>query len=682
MLDVKKVVARHHPKLIDIDYESPLSVGNGRFAFTADVTGLQTFATDYEQQGTPLCTMSEWGWHSQLLDGNPSDYQLSDLEMTHYQFNGRDVIYPVDRTESNQDVYDWLRHNPHKFNLIKIGFIWRGKKIQPDEINQIDQTLDIYEGKLISSFNLFGEFIRVITIVGQEEDVLSVEVESNALKTNDLAIEIAFPYGSHHITGSDWDKKDKHVTELTSVDRQTIFKRQLDDMTYHVSLVSEQAIKVKETDIHHYHVSSDQATWRFSLRFSEQEQLPSNNFESYLNENKNYWKQFWQNGGLVDFSESTDRRANELERRVILSLYLLTIQCTGNQPAQETGLTCNSWYGKFHLEMHLWHTGALPLFNHSDLLERSFNWYETILPKAVENAVRNGYKGARWPKMVASEGVDCPSPIAPLLIWQQTHIIYMLELVFQATGNEAVLKRYWLLVEETAKFVVDFLVYDQEDGCYHMVAPIIPAQEEYDPRSVQNPTFELEYWRFSLKIASKWANRIGIDKADWMNVADQIAESMIDEGLYMAHAQALDTFEEFNKDHPSMVGAFGLIPNDRIDKKVMGATLKKAIDVWEYKTLWGWDFAMMAMTAARLDKPQWALDLLLMETDKNYYAVNGHNLQKGRRDLPTYLPGNGSLLFAVALLVKGISRSDKNQQLIELAEGWKVKAQNIHPFPY
>ena len=24
-------------------------------------------------------------------------------------------------------------------------------------------------------------------------------------------------------------------------------------------------------------------------------------------------------------------------------------------PPQETGLTCNSWYGKFHLEMHYWH---------------------------------------------------------------------------------------------------------------------------------------------------------------------------------------------------------------------------------------------------------------------------------------------------------------------------------------
>lgn len=44
---------------------------------------------------------------------------------------------------------------------------------------------------------------------------------------------------------------------------------------------------------------------------------------------------------------------------------------------------------------------------------------------------RNGYKGARWPKMIATEGVDCPSNIAPLLVWQQPHIIYMHEMAYR-----------------------------------------------------------------------------------------------------------------------------------------------------------------------------------------------------------------------------------------------------------
>lgn len=31
---------------------------------------------------------------------------------------------------------------------------------------------------------------------------------------------------------------------------------------------------------------------------------------------------------------------------------------------------------------------------------------------------------------------------------------------------------------------------------------------------------------------------------------------------------------------------------------------------WDYASLWGWDFAVMAMTAVRLGKSEYALDIL------------------------------------------------------------------------
>jgi len=41
-IDRRGVVERHNPVLGAFDPRSPLSVGNGEFAFTADATGLQT----------------------------------------------------------------------------------------------------------------------------------------------------------------------------------------------------------------------------------------------------------------------------------------------------------------------------------------------------------------------------------------------------------------------------------------------------------------------------------------------------------------------------------------------------------------------------------------------------------------------------------------------------------------
>src|ERR1700755_1283226 len=60
------LVRRHDPVLRKLDPLAPLSVGNGQFAFTADVTGLQTFWREYDKLA-PLCTMSQWGWHTMPL---------------------------------------------------------------------------------------------------------------------------------------------------------------------------------------------------------------------------------------------------------------------------------------------------------------------------------------------------------------------------------------------------------------------------------------------------------------------------------------------------------------------------------------------------------------------------------------------------------------------------------------
>ena len=83
------------------------------------------------------------------------------------------------------------------------------------------------------------------------------------------------------------------------------------------------------------------------------------------------WNYFWQTGGAIDLSGSKDPRWFELERRIVLSQYLTAIQDAGKNPPQETGLTYNSWEGKFHLEMHWWHEAHFALWNRLPLLEKS-----------------------------------------------------------------------------------------------------------------------------------------------------------------------------------------------------------------------------------------------------------------------------------------------------------------------
>ena len=50
----------------------------------------------------------------------------------------------------------------------------------------------------------------------------------------------------------------------------------------------------------------------------------------------------------------------------------------------------------------------------------------------------------------------------------------------------------------------------------------------------------------------------------------------------------------------------------------------------------------------RLGEPDTALDCLFLDSPKNTWLPNGHNWQ--RAGLPIYLPGNGGLLTATAMM--------------------------------
>jgi len=46
-IDRQSLVMRHSPTITTIDRAAPFMVGNGNIAFTADITGLQTFPEQY-----------------------------------------------------------------------------------------------------------------------------------------------------------------------------------------------------------------------------------------------------------------------------------------------------------------------------------------------------------------------------------------------------------------------------------------------------------------------------------------------------------------------------------------------------------------------------------------------------------------------------------------------------------
>jgi hypothetical protein len=680
-IDRKALVTRHNPILRKLDPLSPLSIGNGEFAFTADITGLQTFWWEYEKS-MPLCTMSQWGWHTTPL---PAGLDPKTLRLTQYDTHGRSVGYHTG-SEGQTELFNWLRQNPHRLNLGRIGlFMVTGDEgAYPRDISESVQTLDLWSGTIQSSFKLGSQPISVRTAVHPTQDLLAVEIISPLVRTKQtdrMGVRFGFPYGSPEMSASDWPNPRKHKSTVTKASHAVRIHRQLDNDEYHVAIEWEGEASFDEEDDHQFVLfpSGKQERLAFVAAFSRQPVkglLPS--ASATFTTSADHWQRFWNDGGAIDLSDSRDARAPELERRVVLSQYLTAIQCSGSMPPQETGLTVNSWYGKSHLEMHWWHAAHFALWNRLPLLEKSLGWYTSILPGARELAKSQGYRGARWPKMVGPEGRDSPSPVGPLLIWQQPHPIFYAELCYLSRPSRATLTRYREIVFETAEFMTSYAYYENERRRFVLGPPVIPAQENHPARETWNPTFELAYWSFGLRVAQRWRERLGMKRnPEWERVINQLSTLPTREGVYLAHENCPQTFTERNHDHPSMLGALGMLSGRGVDHETMRRTLKRVMKEWQWDKTWGWDYPLTAMTAARLGETKIAVEALLMNAEKNRYLPNGHNYQ--RANLPCYLPGNGGLLYAIAMMAGGWTGSPRR-----LAPGfpddgsWIVKAENLN----
>lgn len=89
---------------------------------------------------------------------------------------------------------------------------------------------------------------------------------------------------------------------------------------------------------------------------------------------------------------------------------------------------------------------------------------------------------------------------------------------------------------------------------------------------------------------------------------------------------------------------------------------------------------MTAMTAARVGEPEIAIKALLMNVPKNRYLANGHNHQDDR--LPIYLPGNGGLLAATAMMVAGWDGAPERDAPGFPDNGkWQVKWEGLKKIP-
>lgn len=600
----------------EIDIKNPLSVGNGNLCVTLDVTGTHSLYEKYDF--IPLVSMSNLCW----VTNKNKPIIKKNIYKSYSHFVGYDTL-----KDNQEKEYNELRSYPYKFNFFMYQLFYGDKLIDIDNINNINQELDIYNGIIISKFKYLEEDVVTKTYVDSVNDVFKFEIISNL----NFEIRMFFPKASYIKEASLFPLLDSYKHEKNHILRYTeneIFDCYLyaDKIKYYVEYVS-----IKSQG--------------FELSIGKENRYQNNLNDYFNNIDMRLFDSFLDN---ISKEEEI-----ELNRRIILSLYLLKINSLGTYPPQETGLTFNSWNSKFHLEMHPWHSLWTIDYNLEKELLKQLDYYYEILSEAKKRALEQGYKGARMPKMTSPLGEDSPSNIGCLLLWQQPHLIMMVYNLYIKTKNIFILDKYYDLLFELTIFLESFIY--KENNKYHLDYPIIPAQECYDPNITRDPIFEVEYVRDAFikmvkisKILNKEIPNI------WLDIIDNMIEPTILNDVYLAtkDEQGINTYSKYAFDHPLVIMPYSFIVSDRIDKDIMEKTLLKVLDTFDLYELWGWDFPLISLCANYLGKKDLAIKLLLLDTPKNTYLKNGHNMQADRKDLPIYLPGNGAYLLAVGKILK------------------------------
>jgi len=609
--------------------------------------------------------------------------------LKYYEVQGRKIPYRHELKENPRvaAACKYFRENPQRLHLGMIGLVLtkaNGEKAALGDIKNAKHHLDMWTGQIKSTFEFEGQPVEVEVYCHQDKDQISAHIESPLIAAGKLSVQWLFPAAvpiSMH-QGYDFNSPEKHQSVLKPIsDHSVVINRTLDNDHYQVAIQWKGNATVQKSAEHQFVLQAKNSkSIDFSSLFAPETcDMPLADFESTKANNKQAWTRFWEIGGAVDFSACSDPRAKELERRTVLSQYLTKIQSSGSLPPAETGLTYNSWYGKYHMEMHWWHIAHFAQWQRPQYIEKQVAYYNTMYKNARQTAVDQGYKGVRWQKMQGPDQENSPSSVGSYLIWQQPHFIWFAEQMYRQNPSLETLNKYKDLVFATAEFMGDFPVWNEKLKRYDLDSPLIPAQELWPRETTTNPPFELAYWYWGLTIAQQWKERLNLPKdKKWEDVRMKLAAPDQAEGVYLGIARATDSYtnEKLMKDHPAVLGAYGILPDwNKIDPEVMRKTMHVIAERWDWPSTWGWDYPMAAMSATRLGEPELALDFLLKDVQKNRYLKNGHNFQSDR--LRIYLPGNGGFLTTIAMMCAGWEGCTTENPGFPKDGKWNVKWENL-----
>ena len=575
-IDRTALLERNNPRVHTFDALAALMVGNGGFALTVDATGLQTFP-DFYRAGVPLGIMADWSSHS----------------------------------------------------LGSIGFLL-SDSITPAHFTDVVQTLQLSTGIISSSYRLQEHAVSVNTVCHPQRDMVAVRVVADTI----LPIRLELPPSATD-QGKDGHATLQPVTIASMRNNRVVLEQRVGDACRYVVLQWQGDATLSRLSENAYVMTPSECQFSFTCEFLPKyetnfsEQPSPSLFREIAEASAVFWTDYWNTGGMVDFSGCSDARAPELERRVVLSQYLLAVNSAHGSSLWETAHPNNDSDSVEDPETLWWQLSPFSLWGHGHLLN-------TALERYVQPAT------------------------SELLPVQPAWFIYLAELLYRAAPTDEVLHRYYRLVQMAA------------DSLRSAASPDTPL--------------EISSWRFGWRTAGRWRERLGMRRqSPWVEAIDNLPPLAVNaDGLYLSPLSATATYTNarYLCGHPAMLGIVGLFPQEKhdMDSRYLSRTFDAVWTAWDWSSCRSWDFALAAMCAVRIGQPEKVVEALLMDCTSNVCLPSG--LIGGGSPLRVSVSANGALLNAVALMCAGWDDSaDTPLPSFPGKDEWNVQWEGLLPLP-
>lgn len=248
---------------------------------------------------------------------------------------------------AENDISNWLIQNPQRLSMANIGLYFGGDNVTEGSLLDKSQDLDLWEGTITSSFQYNGSNVSVQVWCHPSEPVLGIEIKSKLLTSGGLGVFFDFPYSDVNKFDAPyvgvWDTMatSNNTVSVQSTSSTASFKHTIDDNTVHLDAqwnTKKGSISGPLAGMNKFVLSSSGSdTLQLVVSFPADDKTSKKNLPSYSSVatlSKAWWYDYWTSGAFIDLSATDNANATELQRRIVLSQYLVAVNEASDNPPQ------------------------------------------------------------------------------------------------------------------------------------------------------------------------------------------------------------------------------------------------------------------------------------------------------------------------------------------------------------